>query len=431
VKSILSNPLLKPLLGGGGSKVFQILVMFSVNLLLARSLDVEQFGLFSVAFSTIALGMIVLQFGFPNFLIKSAANSVDAGARLEAYLVSLFLAVLICGLVLIAAFVYLGSKYASDDIGMPFILLVLVASFAGAVTVLSGALLRANGKLLLGQLSDQVLVPTVFCLLTFYFPKKLDVTTVVGIYACAQLFGLAAVVWLIRKNLHFQRTTCAACLDIVSEYKRIFLMAIFAFIMILQPHLPVFVLYALSDVTEVTYFRIGFLLSLGVTLLAFPLNMIAGPVIARAARDGSCISLYLKLNPLVRLMFFLGIVFSIAVFLMPEEIIRFTFGVSYTPAAVVVITLIVSGLISLFFGPVALVLTMYNHELYVAKAMIAGVLSYFIMLIVLVPTYGSNGAAWSTVVSTLIWKILMYKKVMRVIGYDCTILGFGKRLKTV
>lgn len=83
------------------------------------------------------------------------------------------------------------------------------------------------------------------------------------------------------------------------------------------------------------------------------------------------------------------------------------YGPGFPEAAPIMYLLLAAVLFDACAGPLSLILLMTKHERDHMRAMVAGVVVLVVLIIGLVPTYGALGAAWSVLVSKVVWSGLM------------------------
>jgi O-antigen/teichoic acid export membrane protein len=99
------------------------------------------------------------------------------------------------------------------------------------------------------------------------------------------------------------------------------------------------------------------------------------------------------------------------------------YGQAFIAAYAVVVVLVLSHLFKVAVGPVGLVLNMTGHQHFAAKVLSIAALVNVALNAVLIPAFGTMGAASATAVSILLWHALLLYGVVRHLNVDPTLLG--------
>ena len=107
-----------------------------------------------------------------------------------------------------------------------------------------------------------------------------------------------------------------------------------------------------------------------------------------------------------------------------EGLIYIGFGNEYSAAFTSLTILSAGHLISVAFGSNGLVLAMTGHEKDAALLAFAAASANILLNYLLIPSYGSNGAALSTSITSCIWNILMWIRVLQKIKVNTSAIKF-------
>ena len=100
------------------------------------------------------------------------------------------------------------------------------------------------------------------------------------------------------------------------------------------------------------------------------------------------------------------------------------YGEGFRQGYYVMLILSVGQLINAAAGPVGLVLTMTGRVRVALKFYAAAAIGSSLLMVMLVPSFGANGAAFATSAGMALWNIGMMIYVVRTMGIDPSMLGF-------
>jgi O-antigen/teichoic acid export membrane protein len=163
----------------------------------------------------------------------------------------------------------------------------------------------------------------------------------------------------------------------------------------------------LVDNEAVAYFKVAMQ---AVALIALGLNSVNAvimPNVARLYKQGDFKATQALLTKSVRLsaLFSVPIIFFLIIF--GEFVISLLFGKNYLQAYPILVILCLGQLVNVLIGSVGLVLNMTGNEQSAQKSLAVTLILNVLLLITLVPLYGSIGAAIAVTVSLICWNVLM------------------------
>ena len=103
-------------------------------------------------------------------------------------------------------------------------------------------------------------------------------------------------------------------------------------------------------------------------------------------------------------------------FLFPKLLLGI-FGKEFVSGTIAFLILSVGRLISSLSGPAGNILQMTNNQNIYAKILFIGALFNIVLNYILIPIYGVNGAAIASMLSLVIWNVLMIYQVRRKFGF--------------
>jgi O-antigen/teichoic acid export membrane protein len=176
----LSGKVVQGSLGGLAVKSAYIALQFTVSVVLARALGVADFGTYSVAMAVATLVLIPSHLGFPAYLVRMSALYQSNGEvrRMRALWKCSFRIVTACSVLTVGAIalviVLFGSTISAGSRDTLLIGLSVVPVLALLMT--SGGALRGLGRIVAGQVPEQIGRPAVFLFLLVLLWKTVVLT---------------------------------------------------------------------------------------------------------------------------------------------------------------------------------------------------------------------------------------------------------------
>jgi O-antigen/teichoic acid export membrane protein len=427
--------LIRAIAGSGALQAVGVLLAFVVGVQLARGLGVEGYGYYGVAMAVIAIASVPCELASPKLVTRevSAASGREVpdlprlfGVLRWADRITLLVALPAAVLLALGAYAFLArdtiALTAALVLGAPIIPLV-------ALTKTRGAALQGLHAIVLGQAPFQVVRPLLFSLMLlglFIGHRHASVADVMAINTVTALAGLLAAHFWLRDRLPRERpprlsesgsTWFASAVPIaLTESMRT-----------LQAQMLIPLLGIFASAGEVGLFRVAVSIS---AIVAAPLALVTGvmsPMFARLVAEHD--RAHLERLSLWSAQIMTGLVLALAVpmILLGPGLLGFLFGPDFTPAYPALVLLCIGQFINALFGCNSAVLVMSGHERRVTRAVALSVVGSVAALFVLVPELGIVGAACASIVSILIWNVLLWSDTRRLLGADTSILSMFRR----
>lgn len=416
-----------------GLKLVGLAAGFLVNVVLARALGVEGYGVLAVLLAAVGLLAVPAAFGLQNLLVREVASASVVGdwatlhgsyrwglrASLVASAFSLALGMAI------AFAIPAWNGFSIQVIGLAFLVLPM-----RSLVALNSGFLRGRGGVVLSQLpgivGDRVFFLMVVVLAVSIFPEWVSVGTVVWLILASAAVSLILSAIL---KTHFSglipgaiADTSRAALWRASALALVATDALFE----LQNQVDKLMLGALSSPGEAGLYAGAQKFSSLIAFILVAANVVLAPRFAdligrrdfrRAealARFGSVVAL--ATGGLVAVFYWifggtlLGILGS---------------GFSVGKSSLDLLSL--GQLVSLGVGSVGTILVMAGRERIVTWAVAGAAVLNIGLNLLLIPRVGAVGASIATVASTSAWNLLLLVAVRRELGINPSFLGSSKR----
>ena len=163
-------------------------------------------------------------------------------------------------------------------------------------------------------------------------------------------------------------------------------------------------------------YHTAFKLSMFSAIALMSINSIASPKFAEKFYNNDFIGLKKISNQSTKLIFVSSIPLIILSCLFPKLLLG-VFGKEFVAGTIAFLILSFGRLISSLSGPAGNILQMTNNQNVYAKILFIGALVNIVLNYILIPIYEVNGAAIASMLSIVIWNILMIYEVRRKFGF--------------
>lgn len=405
-------------------RLLNVLFVAGSTFLLANILSVEQFGIYSLLLSYVALSTIPLQSSIPIVNIRTISRNAKNG--IPSTLISFSFLVTI---VYLAAVLMLDSLLAIT-IGSPispfrieFYLLTIVMLFLSYLV----SYIQGMNKIITSQLIEQIARPFVFLLpilfVSFFnYEKMLFVTNhhVSFLLITSYLFSiLIASLYLFRGRHFFSIITSE--LNSNNWFQVLLLLSSLSGLQVLLSQMDSIVLANVQGHESLAEYRIATQFSIALSMISTVVGGVIAPKINQLYnKDNKTLEgLVYKMN---WISFFVGSGILLFYYFFSKWIILSLLGDKYVSVYVLLLILCLGQFISSLFGPVSTIVNMLSLEKRNLLAILIAVLFNLIALLILIPLYGGGvGAAISTSIAMVFWKLSLTFLVRNKINIVCHI----------
>jgi len=429
------GPLLIRAMAGSGAVQFSaMLVTFLVGVQLARGLGVEGYGQYGLAMAVITLASIPGEFGIPKLVVRETAAASGRGdwalffgvlrwADRSCWLVSSAIALA----VMAGTFLFLDEPTSGVGAallwGAPIIPLFALAKIRGAA-------LQGLHHLVLGQIPQVLLRPLLLSVLLFLLFRLVPGAGSPGAMALNSLTAAAALLiahLLLRPRLPPTRPAK------LEKHGRKWLLSAIPIgladsLLSTQAQVAILLLGLLSSIEEVGLFRIALSIATVVGVPTALANTVTSPVLARLFAERDFDRMQQLCTRSAQATAVAGLALTLPFLFWGEELITFAFGAEFAPALPALLLICGAGILHAAFGPNSTILNMSHHEGRVTRAALLGLVASAMAAAVLLPAWGSLGAAAAVVIWLLVLNLLTWVDAQRLLGIDTSLLSAHRKL---
>lgn len=401
-------------------KISGVFLLFLLSMFLTNNYSPNLVGQYDFARSILVIigGLSMLGTNQSVIFYSGTFKSHGSIGKIKkVYFKMLALVVLACCVILIINILF-PDELVNSLFGKPeasFIIdKVIYALALYAITFLNIDMLRALNMTILSELFRSVFRYLPFFILAMYLVYSANESHLINAYLlCFALLAVISFIIIYRTlSAHDFQTELSG-----PSYKSIFAksypMAVSALSYFLMQSIDILLLTKYSTFEQVAYYAIAVKLSTITSLALFSVNIIIAPKIAEMYESGKRNELKLLLRNGNRLILTLSfpVIAILAIF---SKWILGLFGEGYVLAQTAFLILLFGQLFSSLCGPLGVYMNMTGKQKKLQRLLIFGLVLNVGLNIISIPRYGMIGAAASTALSMIIWKVLAvimtYKK---------------------
>lgn len=405
-------------------KAAHVLIQFGTSVFLARVLSPVGLGIYGFSLALVNVLVMVAQFGFPVFLVRAVSTAVAEHDYVEVrgLIRDSSRAVTTLSLVIIGlSTVWLCVTDATPgDVPKEVLGAALVLVVPLALSPTYGGAIRGLGYIIQSQLADDILRPMGFFLilvLVTLVGGRLTPHHVLVVSGAVGWIVLAYIMRVLRK--HIPELPAEAVIQ--PRYLNR-LAASFPYLLLAAAHtvnhqIDILMLGFMTSQEEVGYYRVGVQVAGGMSLFMYGFSVTIAPQIARLHAEGNWARLQHLLVLSHRVAAAVMAVLATGVIFLRMPMLELVFGRAYLPAAPATIILAVA---KVFYGTVGfsgLALSMLGRPTVALFVTVGTSLLNFLLNLILVPRWGTQGAAIATGISEfvvswagVIWILRVYGK---------------------
>jgi O-antigen/teichoic acid export membrane protein len=397
-------------------------MMLSANIVLARTLSVAEFGMFGFAISLATVLAIPVVGGMPMLLTREIATysyNKDWAAYRGLVVAAYRWVAAMCGLIALGLF---GWWVVARDLSSgPLLVAFLLVPFLGMNGIRAG-ILKGLGRPVMAEVPPQLLQP-VLMILGYLGLSWLGLSSTMNVLwwylgVVIAVFGLASLLlWRVQPP---QVNHVVSDLTDLPRWQR----AILPFILIsaanvLSAQVAVLLLGFSGQEEAVAQMRVA---ERGAQLVALPLmfiNTILGPYFVNAMKSDETGALRRIVRQSARLTLAASLPVALALLLLGDVLIRWTFGgpydaLSYMPMVI----LVVAQMVSVVLGNGGMLLVMGGFERQTLYSLVLSLAVTIVLSVLLIEPYGALGTAVAAGAGIVAAKLYVYVVVYRYYAFS-------------
>lgn len=411
-------------------RILSVLAGLASSVVLARLLGPVDYGLYSYVLALLLTIAVPVQLGLPTLVVRETARAratedwpLMRGAWSWATLVVILGSVIVTLGVL--AWLWFGPEM--DDrrrlvllIGLPQISLLALAAVRGSA-------LRGLKSVFMSIFPDQVLRPLllmIFVLGVWMSGGSVSAAVVMSMYIVSSAVALvvgALALW--RATPQGLRKTSISGRNTATWSRSLIPLSLIVGFNVLSLNTGLVMLGVMATDEDVAFFRIALSLSALAVFGLSVVNLFIQPYLAEAYAKSDFLQLQRLAAGGAGAAFAATIPVTVIIWFFGARLITTLYGPDYISALTPLLILLVGQTVSAFFGAVGSVLTMCGKENHNMRILFVSAGLNIVLNLMLIPIYGTIGAAVATAVSTTLVNTLMWRAAMKTIRINSSLFG--------
>ena len=359
---------------------------------LARSIGVDQTGVFFLGITLVLISSIIGRLGLDNALLRFASGHAEAGEWGDIQSIFQYAAIrATVGSGAATAILLIGSGWLADsifekpDLALPLRYMAIAVVPITLVNILA-QLFRAVRRAGSAVFIQNGMIPGLALVIFVLVPADWSALAAAKVYAVAAISAavLAVVYWMRVAKTSSGTSATDNLKELRASSGALYVSSIMN--RIVMPWAAMILLGIFGSSHDLGLFGTASRIAMLVGFVGLAVNSITAPKLAAEHKKGDDITL-LSALPLV-----------MAIIIFPEWLMNL-FGDAFQSAATPLLILAAGELVNLATGSVAYLLMMTGNHAYYRRATVIAAALNIVLGLILIPEYGATGAAMSTAAS--------------------------------
>ena len=391
---------------------------FITSIILARTLGVKVFGQYSFIMSLVPLLALPIAAGVPQLLTREIAGYVKEkqwglfrGIIKSAYKWVFFVSAVLFVLYLVAKLFNWVPETGRWAV-FPYALVLVLLSGLNRVRM---GIMRGLKAPFLASLPEMLVLPVLLLLFMVMLLglDNLNLHTAMTAQICAATVSFIAAAYLLLKvfpqNVKSEKT---------EQENQKWLLALLPFtliqaISVFNINMGTVLVGLMSHDAEVSAMRVAERISQLISLPLLITNLVIAPHIVDAWKNQDKKRLQQLARKSAKANCVLSLPIALPFIFWGQELISLVYGADFSIAAQPLMVLTIAQLFNVFCGSVGMLMMMSGHEKYTLRAQIVAVIFNIVISVVLIPFWGSTGAAIGVALGLVIWNVLLSLSVRK------------------
>jgi len=404
------------------TKIGGLIIGYIFSIVVVRTLGAESWGIYSLSLAIVTISGIFARFGFDTVLVRLNAEYKSLGKISSLIPLSKFVfKVSFIVSLIISIIVYLSAGLIANEIfnkphltGSIKIVSLAILPFSLSL-VTSGALrgFKQISKAVFIDYAAKFVYMLLFLLIGFYFfnLNKESIVIIIVIASFAMFFQAAFWYWRELKKYNNEENIKVNWRTVV---KIAFPLILASSALYLKGWIDTITIGIYNSEKEVGIYNIAQKLANFTIIPLVTINIIAAPKFAENKLNVEELKKVFRKTS--KLIFLFSIPILIALILFSEPILKI-FGDDFVQAKFVLIVVSFAAFINTIFGSLSYLLQMTGFQVEFQNSIIILCVLAIILNFFLVPIYGINGAAVSTLLVNFTWNVILILYVKKKLGF--------------
>jgi O-antigen/teichoic acid export membrane protein len=388
-------------------------LMLGVNLILANNYGAKYLGVFNLIFTILQISSMISRAGLDIYFIK-IIPSLNTTSKVTGFLRKSFLRIIFSSII-VSLFLFIIAPLIDDYFFKEFdaaeyIIWISLLLLPYIFFTLIPEILRSYEDVFIYSFIKNLLFQ-LSLLSSMLFIILLNLGNIINSLNYAIIISsfislLILYFFLRKKEISFSKNTKYTDPILRNSYH----MFLTSSILLFMGNLDQFMIGYFIDEENVGYYSACIRLSVIVTFVLSSVTSYITPKISKAYALKDFSLLKLRYDEASRLIIWSSLPLILILVIFPNFFLGL-FGEEFRGLKNIFYVVIGMNVANIFFGPLLYILNLMDLHIYVRNVLFFAFVLNFILNFILIPKYGITGAAVSTLVATIFWKILLYNKL--------------------
>jgi O-antigen/teichoic acid export membrane protein len=425
IKSLSDAHLLEVVKGGSINFIFKILSMlfsYLAILWITNNHGAEEFGKYSIGITVLSIATIIPIFGLDQGLVRIIGELLEKNSlnKISNVLKKSIILVVSISLI-VSVYLYFQSKNISLLLKNPELEQTLkIAIYAIIPTVLIrvfSAVMQSVKKITQFSIVSLLLTPCLFFLalvVSDFYVLNISILPLYVMSVCVSaLIALVIFMKLLPSLDNEKRIYPYPFKKIVEISLPMLLVSSFALIMSWTDVLMLSYYMTAADVGVYTVaVKVALIASIGLSSI----NSIVAPKLVQSFSSGNLKDLEVIVQQSTRVVFFVSLPIIVFIFIFSNVIMEL-FGQEFSAGVVALLLISFAQLVNSISGSVGYIMQMTNNQKIFQFIIIFSAILNIVMNYFLIPIYGINGAAFSSMISMITWNVMSVIFIKNKLGF--------------
>lgn len=399
-----------------------MLIGIIISIILSRILGAEGLGLINLSNKIVAIIMVFLLMGLPQFIVREVAKGriqknwqYIGDVMYTSYFLSTMITILISILLIIASPQIAILFFDNDRLIFP-LMITLLAMIPQVPSKLFSSGLIGYKKVWQSNFLEQTISVTfvgIVLILLYLYNKVITVNLVAFIYAVSRLIVLALVIAYWNKLFSHRLKYKLISKNIIKDSSPFLLLGASY---VISNSIDTIMIGYFIDANQVGLYSVAIKLAFLMSFLHQATVVVLSPKIAELYHSDKKKEMKLMVTRTTRMLSSVALLFLL-LFIVFGKFILNIWGVEFIEAYSILIVLCFGQFFMVCSGPAGALLLMTNHEKVLQNITLVALVCNFFLNIILISKFGALGAAISTSINFLFVVILNTIYVYRKLGF--------------
>ena len=415
------------LLVNGGNK----LIVLLTGIFMVRILGKSEYGVYSYLLSLIHILIIPVEFGLTNLIIRETAKGMTTkkytstkGIWLWSFRNSTILSIII---LLLSTLGYTwGKNYFSQTEISAFFWALALLPFQSLVYV-GGAALQGLKKVNLGQITELIIIPSLFIIFFLSFDLvnqgTMTAASTMALRALATLIGFIFTITYLSVKTPIEIRGAKAIYDNKTWLSSTLSLGMSSGFNVIKTRSSMLIMGLFVDSGQIGTFQVAVSTAALSGLALQAINAILAPHFASLVTNKDQKNLQRLVRASSLLVSAFNLIITIVFILFGKPLLSFAFGEELIGAYPSLVILLFGQLVNSFVGPVAYLLNMAGCEKDVMKTVGVSAVINIALTLIFTPIWGIIGGAIASLLTMIISQLSLHRLVHKKLGIISHIFG--------